>query len=362
MKIKKISMILSIGFLLIAVSGCQSVFYTYDEAYAVKTKTAPAATITSYAELGNGTLKDVSTDGKTLLAFNVSDTLPVTYTIEIFNYETNKWQATNLITSEKKLYDGVLSEKEQGFYYTEAIMAPAGNVASMQLVWASLDGATSRVLTDQNEHVTSNLCVISDGGVLYSNDRQEVVMVHANDSKKVYGINDVDQIQDIFYDAQGDRIFFTALRENDTTLNLYQAKLTAEPITPTLVAANVTAFDCDLESGTLYYLQQSGTAKKLCRMHLENNALTTIDTDRFERITATGNEEPLIYTLSDENETNPLECIYVITEKNKKTATQITSPKALTGKIFTINHQIFYTSVMDDVPTIYALSWEILSE
>lgn len=357
MKHKKAYSVICLLLLILLFSGCRSFLYPYDRPYVIKSTTDPVAKITAYSEIGYGTLMDISENNTTLLALNTSDTFPTTYTIELFSFENQKWHATNLFTSEKEIYDALLSEKDQGLYYIEAIGSNSNSKVSKQLVWTTMDGSTSRVLTDQDESVISDLFAIPTGGIIYANNRQEIVMAYADHTRKSFIISEDYQVKNIIYDQKNQQILFLSSYKEDPTINLYRAEIKGKELIPSLSANNVTTFDYDPLSDALFFLQLNGDEKKLCQILLEKNTITTLGTGRYEKITAGGEDHTLIYSLSEENEAKSMETIRVFSESNK-TSSQVTSPKALIGKLFIKNQHLYYTDITNDTPTIYSMILE----
>lgn len=292
--------------------------------------------ILSFENIGTGTVQDISYDGSTLLLLNTTEAPPITYNINLLRVSENENQLTSFVNSEKHQLSAKFDEYAKGVFYVEKGMDTGNEKSSNQLIWTSIDKSVTKTISSPEENVNSNICIVDDSSVIYSNSNNQIVMATSEGDRRIYHTVRSIPVHDIQYYPKNNAVIFTGTDPTDdqkTNLYLSEIKDGSDELSSTLIDENVINFDINRQNGSIIYTQNYGDSNRIMSYSISKGAQPSVVSEgNFTSAAYTPNGEKILYTQFSSINTKTSQSIWIM-DANGKNKLQISAPLTLTSAI-----------------------------
>ena len=110
----------------------------------------------------------------------------------------NENQLTSFVNSEKHQLSAKFDEYARGVFYVEKGL-DTGNEKSSNSYLTSIDKSVTKTISSPEENVNSNICIVDDSSVIYSNTSNQIVMANSDGDRRIYHTVRGIPVQDIQY-------------------------------------------------------------------------------------------------------------------------------------------------------------------
>ncbi|WKY48499.1 hypothetical protein Q5O24_04070 [Eubacteriaceae bacterium ES3] len=323
-------------FYLLAASGCQNILFPYNVPVVLQddqnseTNNPLESTIISYQSISTGIVQDISYSGSNLIVLNPT----VPYSVSIL--DTNNFQLTNFVTTDKHQSSAVYDSYDTGIYYIEATANSESTTTDVQLIWSDVNKSITRVISDPEENVVPNFGIADQGKVVYGNNSNELILSDNTGNRTVFKNPDNDTLLQVGYiDDESGFVFIASNPAAEDKSNLYYAQIPddSNELSPILISENVSNFNIDTLNNQILFIRNSGDSQNICIWQLNHSKPTVLTTGTFGSAQFTPSAENIIYTqTSTSNKDSKSQSIWIM-DRNGENPIQLTAPINLSSNI-----------------------------
>lgn len=323
-------------------SGCRSFLIPQDEPLVLNNslmfQKSPQSKmeILSFKSIGTGVVQDISYDGSMLLLLNTTEAPPITYNINLLKITEHANQLTSFVNSDKHQISARFGEYASGVFYIERGNTQSDEKPTNQLLWTSVDKSTTKTISSPDENITSNISIVDDEHVLYTNASNQIILTNTTGDRKVYTTSRNFTISNIVYYKPKQTLFFIATDPlNPQKSNLYQTEIKEDTnaLNSSLVDENIINFSLNRQSGDLIYTQSYGDTRRIMTCSASQSTQPTMLSEgNYTSAVYTPNGDKILYSQFSSMNTKSSQSIFIM-DANGKNKLQISAPLTITSPI-----------------------------
>lgn len=351
---KKALCLFILSFLLL-ITGCRNIFIPANMPMVIFEKPKLNETsqkqieIQSYRGVSPGNVQDISHNGNSLILLN-SNTDENLYTIDLFSPETEA--LVPFIVSDNKEFSAQFDSKDSGIFYVEESMDSITEKLNSQLLWTDIDKNISRVISLPEENVSKVFFISEPEKVIYTNNRNEIVVSDNQGNRNVYTTAQNINIIDLAYlKSENKIIFLSEDPTKDGKTNLYSAKISNDSLElhPKLIEENILSFGVNELNEKVVFVKNSNNSQSIGIWDSKTELLSTLPSSgNFYKVQFTPSGEEILYTQWSSNSEAKTQSVWIM-DADGKNPLQITSNLKMTSDIiFHPFKSILYFSVEED--------------
>jgi hypothetical protein len=331
----KSAFVLSLLLVILIFSGCQNIFIPANVPVVLRGVSGSGQTfpnqvnIRSYGVVAPGIVQDITNSGNNIILFTAGSTY------DIDTYNTDTFQYSSLVNSDKRQTNARYDSFDSGIYYVVELIDPLTNNVGSQILWTDINQSITRIISLPEENVIKYFGIGESGQVVYANNNNQIILSDNEGNRQIYtdfnnySILAVDYIKD-----EKGFVFLAFDPRNEEQTNLYYAALKDDnrELNPRLIAENVTDFDVNKITNQVVFIKNGSDGKTIRTWNTKSQESNLIATGNYQSASFTPAGDRVVFTQSGLNHDNESESIWIM-NSDGKSPMKLTAPLDLSSQI-----------------------------